>query len=108
MGASFSFPIWYPLSLNCCPNGLSFGQASWHEEQGMPYLRAKAGIARTLPAGRAKAEVGLSAVERKSQLFTAMNATAATRRFFNFRTCCDIAPRVTLRVGETITSRNQS
>src|SRR6516162_736614 len=45
MGASRSLPIWYPLSLNCWPKGLSFGQASWHEEHGMPYLRAKAGIA---------------------------------------------------------------
>src|SRR5215469_1175843 len=92
MGVSRSFPIWYPLSLNCCPNGLSLGQTSWHEEQGMPYLRANAGIARTLPAGLAKAGVGLSAIEKKSQLFTAMNATVATRCFFNFRTSCNIVP----------------
>src|SRR5215831_7936570 len=45
MGASRSLPIWYPLSLNCWPKGLNFGQASWHDEHGMPYLRAKAGIA---------------------------------------------------------------
>src|SRR5215469_13465960 len=45
MGASRSLPIWYPLSLNCWPKGLSFGQASWQDEHGMPYLRANAGIA---------------------------------------------------------------
>src|SRR6516225_5028663 len=45
MGASRSLPIWYPLSLNCWPKGLSFGQASWQDENGTPYLRAKAGIA---------------------------------------------------------------
>src|ERR1700674_2335987 len=45
MGASRASPIWYPLSLNCCPTGLSFGHASWHEEHGMPYFLANAGRA---------------------------------------------------------------
>src|SRR6202008_2783477 len=45
MGASRSLPIWKPLSLNCWQKVLSFGQASWQEEQGMPYFRAKAGRA---------------------------------------------------------------
>src|SRR5713226_10300638 len=45
MGASRSFPNWYPLSLNCCPNGLSFGHASWQDEHGRPYFLANAGKA---------------------------------------------------------------
>jgi hypothetical protein len=31
--------------LNCWPNGLSIGHASWQAEQGMPYFLAKAGMA---------------------------------------------------------------
>src|SRR6266581_6474277 len=49
MGASRSFPIWYPLSLKFWPKGLSLGHASWQDEHGMPYFLANAGMAR---AGR--------------------------------------------------------
>src|SRR5215469_3106944 len=87
MGASRSLPIWYPLSLNCCPNGLSFGQASWHEEQGIPYFRAKAGMACTLALGLGKAEAGGMTAERKSHAKTANDATAEIRWCFIWTSC---------------------
>jgi hypothetical protein len=34
------------LSLNARPKLFSFGQASWQAEQGSPYLRANAGMAK--------------------------------------------------------------
>src|SRR4029077_1181353 len=45
MGASRSFPSWYPLSRNCCPNTFRMGQPIWQAEHGNPYFLAKAGIA---------------------------------------------------------------
>src|SRR5207244_1469767 len=52
----------------------------------------RVGMACTLPVGIGNAEAEGTAMERKSQPYTAMNAAAATRCFFNFRTSCNIAP----------------
>jgi hypothetical protein len=58
----------------------------------MPYFRAKAGMAWTLPLGIGKAEAGEGTIDSKSQPYTAMDARAEIRCFFNFTTSCDIAP----------------
>jgi hypothetical protein len=42
--------------LNACPNGLSLGHESWHDEQGIPYFRANAGSAKVPGAGIGAAE----------------------------------------------------
>src|SRR4029077_12613293 len=45
MGESRSFPNWYPLSRNCCPNTFRMGHPMWQAEHGRPYFRANAGMA---------------------------------------------------------------
>src|ERR1700682_1471964 len=37
IGASLSFPSWYPLSRNFCPKLFSSGQVVWHAEHGRLY-----------------------------------------------------------------------
>jgi hypothetical protein len=50
--------------LKACPNGLSFGQASWQDEQGIPYFRAKAGMGCALAGTIGKAEAGRLSTRR--------------------------------------------